>query len=101
MPQVCPRRRARDGSGSTFVEGHGRRGRTRYGPCSDGLQLDRRVRPVLGETCLVGNPPKEGRRLSTCTLDEHVFAAILPAVQGSAGSDYPTGVTSAAVRPTG
>jgi hypothetical protein len=29
------------------VEGHGRRGRTRYGPCSDGLQPDRRVGPSL------------------------------------------------------
>jgi hypothetical protein len=40
--------------------GHGRRGRTRFGRCSAGRHLNWRVRPVLGDHCLVGKPSAGG-----------------------------------------
>jgi hypothetical protein len=44
--------------------GHGRRGRRWLWPGSNGHQLDRRVRPVLGDHCLVG----KGRRPAAAPL---------------------------------
>ncbi len=43
--------------------GHGRRGSTALQHGSDGLKLNRRVRRVQGDTCVVGKSPKGARQL--------------------------------------
>jgi hypothetical protein len=42
--------------------GHGRRGPTALRRGGDGHKLNRRVRPVVGDHCLVGKPPRAARQ---------------------------------------
>ena len=104
-PGACPRC-APDGALMTVlappvVEGHGRRGRTRYGPCSDGLQLDRRVGPSSVRPASSATLRRRGASSRPARLTNTCSWLYCLQCKGRPGLSSPTGVTSAEVRPTG